>query len=72
VKDDTKKLVKQFQATINALINACCKDALKMGRVSKSSHQELAQKEEVCKQDDEICEKDTLLAKYKGMLGIEK
>ena len=35
--------------------------------------QELAQKEEeVRRQDDEIREKDALLAKYKGILGIEK
>ncbi|KIM86077.1 hypothetical protein PILCRDRAFT_86727 [Piloderma croceum F 1598] len=72
-KDDTKELVKQFQATINALMNAPRKDALEMGRVLESSCQELAQKEEeVRRQDDEIREKDALLAKYKGMLGIEK
>ena len=73
VKDDTKELVKQFQATINALMNAHCKDALELGRVLESSYQELAQKEEeVHRQGDEICEKDALLAKYKGILGIEK
>jgi hypothetical protein len=40
-KDDTKELVKQFQATINALMNARHKDALEMGRVLESSRQEL-------------------------------
>ena len=44
-----------------------------MGRVLENSRQELAQKEEeVRKQGDEIHGKDALLAKYKGMLGIEK
>jgi hypothetical protein len=72
-KDDTKELVKQFQATINALMNARRKDALELGRVLESSRQELAQKEEeVRRQGDEIREKDALLAKYKGILGIEK
>ena len=72
-KDDTKELVKQFQATINALMNARHKDALEMGRVLENSCQELAQKEEeVRRQGDEIREKDTVLAKYKGILGIEK
>jgi hypothetical protein len=43
-----------------------------MGRVLESSCQELAQKEEeVCKQGDEIREKDALLAKYKDILGIK-
>jgi hypothetical protein len=71
-KDDTKELVKQFQATINTLINARRKDALEMGRVLESSRQELAQKEEeVCRQGDEIHEKDALLAKYKDILGIK-
>lgn len=71
-KDDTKELVKQFQATINSLINARRKDALEMGRVLESSRQELAQKEEeVRRQGDEIREKDALLAKYKDILGIK-
>jgi hypothetical protein len=66
-------LVKQFQATINALMNARCKDALEMGRVLENSRQELAQKdEEVRRQGDEIREKDALLARYKEILGIEK
>ena len=43
-----------------------------MGRVLESSHQELARKEdEVCKPGEEIHEKDDLLAKYKGMLGMD-
>jgi hypothetical protein len=72
VKDNAKELVKQFQVTINALMNACRKDALEMGSVLESSHQELVQKEkEVHRQSDKICEKDALLAKYKGMLGID-
>jgi hypothetical protein len=54
-------------------MNARCKDALEMGRVLESSRQELAQKEEeVHRKGDDIREKDALLAKYKGMLGIEK
>ena len=72
-KDDTKELVKQFQVTINTLMNARHKDALKMGRVLENSRQELASKEEeVRRQGDQIREKDALLAKYKDMLGIEK
>jgi hypothetical protein len=58
---------------MNALMNACRKDALEMGRVLESSRQELVQKEEeVRRQGDEIREKDALLAKYKSLLGIEK
>ena len=54
-------------------MNARRKDALEMGRVLENSCQELPQKEEeVRRQDDEIREKDALLAKYKGILGIEK
>ena len=54
-------------------MNARHKDALEMGRVLENSCQELAQKEEeVRRQGDEIREKDTVLAKYKGILGIEK
>ena len=54
-------------------MDAHCKDALEMGRVLENSCQELVSKEEeVHRQGDEICEKDTLLAKYKDMLGIEK
>jgi hypothetical protein len=65
--------VKQFQVTINALMNARRKDALEMGRVLENSRQELASKEEeVRRQGDEIHEKDALLAKYKDMLGIAK
>jgi galactokinase len=57
---------------INTLINVCCKDALEMGRVLESSHQNLAHKEEeVCRQCDKICEKDVLPAKYKDILGIK-
>ena len=53
-------------------MNARRKDALEMGRALESSRQELARKEdEVRKQGEEICEKDDLLAKYKGMLGMD-
>ena len=72
VKDDTKKGVKQLQVTINTSINARHKDALEMGRALDISCQELVQKEEeVDRKGDKICKKDTLLAKYKDILGIK-
>ena len=72
-KDNTKEIVQQFHTTVNSLMNARRKDALEMGRALEISRHELAQKEdEVCKQVDEIHEKDALLAKYKDMLGIDK
>ena len=72
-KDDTKEIVQQFYATVNSLMNACRKDALKMGRALESSRQELTQKEdEVHRQVNEIRDKDALLVKYKDMLGIDK